>query len=107
MISSDTSAIAINSESTEIMEDRVKTWNEALRARTVEFGLSSKEATILLFSSHRALVDVLEDPMEYDFSEDDPTDECGCIWVDDLHLTPEVHDIIGERLLTAVLGSQS
>jgi hypothetical protein len=95
------------SDSTEIMEDRVKAWNKLLHAQTAEFGLSSEKATIFLFSFHQVLVDVLDDPLEYDFSEDGPTNESGCIWADDLHLTSEVHDIICERLLTATLGSRS
>ncbi|GLB40125.1 hypothetical protein LshimejAT787_0706350 [Lyophyllum shimeji] len=100
----DRSPQAIDSESVQVIEDRVKTWNEVLQAQTTEFGLSSTEATVFLFSTHQVLTDVLEDPLEYDFSEDDPSNEGGCIWMDDLHLTSEVHDILGERLLTAVLG---
>ena len=89
------------------MKDRVKTWNDLLQAQTTEFGLSSKEATVILFSAHQVLAEVLEDPLAYDFSEEDPTNEGGCIWVDDLHLTSEVHDILGERLLTSLLESRS
>ncbi|KAF8584450.1 carbohydrate esterase family 16 protein, partial [Ramaria rubella] len=100
----DRSPQAVDSGSSEEIQGRVKTWNELLQAHITEFGLSSKEATVLLFSSHQLLVDVLEDPLEYDFSEDDPTTEGGGIWVDDLHLTSEVHDIFGERLLTSLLG---
>ncbi|KAH7885682.1 hypothetical protein F5I97DRAFT_1874324 [Phlebopus sp. FC_14] len=86
---------AIISECADIMEDRVKAWNELLQTRITEFGRSSSKATVFLFSSHQALTDVLEDPLEYDFSEDDPVNEGGCIWADDLHLTSEVHNIIG------------
>ncbi|KZT18339.1 carbohydrate esterase family 16 protein, partial [Neolentinus lepideus HHB14362 ss-1] len=83
----DRSPQAIDSDSVQVIEDRVKTWNEVLQAQTTEFALSSKEATVMLFSSHQVLLDVLEDPLEYDFSEDDPTNEGGIIWVDDLPLT--------------------
>ncbi|KAG6858031.1 hypothetical protein C0995_003196, partial [Termitomyces sp. Mi166 len=100
-------AVAITSESAEVMEERIKAWNELLKTKTVEFALSSGKATTFLFSTHQALTDMLDDPLEYDFSEDDPTNECGCIWADDLHPTSEVHDIIAERLLTALLGSPS
>ncbi|KAG7447598.1 uncharacterized protein BT62DRAFT_1004354 [Guyanagaster necrorhizus] len=34
---------------------------------------------------HPMLTDVLGDQLEYDFAEDDPTDEGGSIWEDDLH----------------------
>ena len=37
---------------------------------------------------------VLDDPLEYDFTEDDVTTEAGGIWADELHLTSEVHDIL-------------
>ncbi len=57
---------------------------------------------MILFSSHQVLEEVLEDPSEFDFGEDDPTTEEGRIWVDDLHLTTDVHDILAERLLTSL-----
>ena len=97
-------SIATESDSTQIIQDRIITWNSALQAQTAEFGSSSAEATVLLFSPHRVLTDVLDDPLEYDFSEGDPSDEGGRIWADDLHLTSEVHDLLAERLLAAVLG---
>ena len=80
----------------------MKTWNELLQAQITEFGISSKEATTLLFSSHQVLTDVLGDPSEYDLGEDDPETEGGGIWADDLHLTAEVHDILAERLLKSL-----
>lgn len=82
----------------------METWNELLRTRTAEFGSSSNEATVLLFSSHQVLAEVLEDPLKYDLGEDDPTIERGGIWVDDLHLTSEVHDILGEQLFKSLFG---
>ncbi|SJL02454.1 uncharacterized protein ARMOST_05781 [Armillaria ostoyae] len=58
------------------MQDRVETWNDLLH--------------------------VLDDPLEYDFAEDDPDDEGSAIWEDDLHLTPAVHVILADRLLTSL-----
>jgi hypothetical protein len=92
--------IAIGSNVAEEVGDRVKMWNDLLQQQSTEFGLTYKDATVLLFSSHRVLMDVLEDPLEYGFSEDDVTTEGGGIWADDLHLRSEVHDILGEQLLT-------
>jgi len=97
----DRSPQAIDAEVAEEMEERVKTWNELLQQQATEFGLANRDGTLLLFSSHQFLMDVLDDPLEYDFSEDDTT-EVGGIWADDLHLTSEVHDILGEQLLTAL-----
>ena len=95
---------AIESDTEEEIAARVETWNELLRNQITEFASSSKEATICLFSSHQVLTKVLEEPLEYDFSEDDPTIEGGSIWVDDLHLTSEVHDILGDRLFKSLLS---
>ena len=95
---------ALESDTEEEIAARVETWNELLRNQITEFASSSKEATILLFSSHQVLTEVLEEPLEYDFSEDDPTIDGGNIWVDDLHLTLEVHDILGDQLFKSLLS---
>jgi hypothetical protein len=97
-----TTLVALNSGASDILEERVRLWNDLLRAQATEFSSSSKEATILLFSSHQVLTEVLDDPSEFNFSEDDPMTEYGGIWDDYLHLTADVHDIIAERLLTSV-----
>ena len=81
-------------------------WNDLLRTQATNFAADTKEATVLLFSSHRLLSDVLEDPLDYDFAEDDPTTEGGGIWIDDLHLTEEVHSILGEHIFKSLFGSQ-
>lgn len=86
------------------MQERVETWNELLQAQVTEFGSSSKEATVFLFSSHQVLTEVLEDPSEFDFSEVDLDAEGGDIWEeDDLHLTQNLHNLLAERLLASVL----
>ncbi|KAI0074731.1 hypothetical protein K474DRAFT_1507171 [Panus rudis PR-1116 ss-1] len=94
----DRSPQAISTGISEEIGERVRRWNDLLQAQMAEFGTNSQEATILMFSSHQVLSDVLDDPSEYDLSEDDPEIEGGGIWADGLHLTAEVHDIIAERL---------
>ncbi|KAI0054124.1 carbohydrate esterase family 16 protein [Auriscalpium vulgare] len=101
----DRSPQAVDFESPGEIEKRVKTWNELLQAQATDFAQTTKEATVLIFSSHQLLTEVLEDPLEYDFSEDDPTTEGGGIWMDDLHLTSEVHGILAEQLLKSLLGT--
>ena len=56
----------------------VDAWNSLLQiqATSSEFA-TSKEATVILFSSHQVLTEVLEDPSKFDFSEDDPSTEGG------------------------------
>ncbi|KAI0689877.1 hypothetical protein BC835DRAFT_1418189 [Cytidiella melzeri] len=64
---------------------------------------SAKEATMFLLLSQQMLAAVLEDPLEFDSSDDDVTTEGGGIWADDLHLTSDVHDIYAEQILTSIL----
>jgi hypothetical protein len=99
---SNCSFVAIDSEVAGDVEDRVKTWNDLLQQQANEFGNTYKDGTLFLFSSYQVLMDVLDGPLEYDFSEDDVTTEGGGIWADDLHLTSEMHDILGTQLRTAL-----
>ncbi|KAI6162393.1 hypothetical protein EDD17DRAFT_1577441, partial [Pisolithus thermaeus] len=56
--------------------------DELFQAQVMEFSTSSKGATVLLFSSHQVLTEVLDDPLEFDFN--------------DLHATTQVHDVVAE-----------
>ena len=85
------------------MQENVTAWNKLLHARAAEFRESTSEASVVLFSSHKMLSRLLDDPEEYDFCEDDTADEGGRIWKDELHLTLEVHDIFAEEIATFLL----
>ncbi|EIW82317.1 carbohydrate esterase family 16 protein, partial [Coniophora puteana RWD-64-598 SS2] len=102
----DRSPQAVNTSSVEDMRNCVEIWNSLLQTHATQFGITYKEATVLVFSSHQVLTGVLDVPSKYGFSDHEPTTECGGIWMDDLHLTSEVHEILGEQLLVSVLGSQ-
>ncbi|KDQ26342.1 carbohydrate esterase family 16 protein, partial [Pleurotus ostreatus PC15] len=102
----DRSPQAVDCELSAVLEDNIKIWNDALRDQAIEFGSSNEDATVFLFSSHRVLTDVLDDPLEYDFGEDDPVIEGGRIWEDGLHLTSDIHDILCKHLLTSILADQ-
>lgn len=75
-----------------------------MQERAAEFRESAAEASVAIFSSHRVLARVLDDPEEYDFCEDDTVDEGGRIWLDELHLTSEVHDILAKEFTTFLFG---
>ena len=80
------------------ISERYERWNELLLAQAEEFAESSKKATVLVFSSHDVLSDVLDKPEEYGFQRSD-VDEAGeGIWEDQLHLTSAVHHILAEQL---------
>ena len=100
--SSHITSAAVDSGSSDEIAKRVTTWNDLLKTQATDFGNSYEEATIILFSSHQVLTEVLEDPTEFDLSEDDPDTEGGSFWEDDLHLTSDIHDILAERLLSSV-----
>ncbi|KZT74128.1 carbohydrate esterase family 16 protein [Daedalea quercina L-15889] len=99
----DRSPQAIDCENSTDIEERVKTWNELLRTQATEFATSTEQATILLFSSHQVLMEVLDDPSEFHFSENDVECEGGAIWRDELHLSRGVHNILAKHLLASVL----
>lgn len=101
---------AIDSESADNIEECVQTWNDLLRAQAASFTSESTNgaASLLLFSMHQLLTDVLDDPFSFELIEedvdvDDAGAEGGPIWCDDLHLTAEVHDIIAQRLLSPLV----
>ncbi|KAF4569405.1 hypothetical protein EYR40_008382 [Pleurotus pulmonarius] len=95
-----------DSDLSAVLEDNIKTWNDALRDQAAEFRSSNKDVTVFVFSAHQVLTDVLDDPLEYEFSEDDPAIEGGHIWEDGLHLTSDMHDILCKQLLTSILADQ-
>lgn len=79
---------------------RYTTWNTLLRHRAEAFAADSPQASLFLFSSYKVVTSILDDPEEYDFSEDD-VDDVGAIWLDELHLSSEVHQVIAEELVEA------
>jgi len=62
-------------------------------------------ATVFVSSPHHVLTKVLDDPLDFGFTEDDLETEGAGIWVDDLHSTLIVHSIFVERLLESLIGS--
>jgi lysophospholipase L1-like esterase len=102
LVASDIIHPAVESDSAEDIKERVETWNELLRSQAKDFAEGSEKATIFVFSSHRVLTEVLDEPLDFDFVEEDPETEGGNIWTDDLHLTPAVHAILAERLLDSL-----
>ncbi len=52
-----------------------------------------------LFSAHVLFTDILDNPRDYDFDEDDTADEGGAIWTDELHATSAMHSIMANQLL--------
>lgn len=85
------------------MIERTATWNESLQRRVEEFAAETPRASVFLFSANAVLSAVLDDPEEYDFTFEDVEMEGGAIWEDELHPTSEVHSVLADRLLRALL----
>ncbi|KAH6910826.1 hypothetical protein BKA70DRAFT_94336 [Coprinopsis sp. MPI-PUGE-AT-0042] len=77
---------------------RVAAWNESLKSRVDEFSEETPNATVTTFSAHELLTEILDSPEDHGFTEEDVEEEGGSVWLDDLHLTTEVHEIIAKRL---------
>ena len=93
--------------SSESVADRVEEWNFFLQNKVLNFAEAYTQATVFLFSSHRVLKEILEDPERFGFDADDPDTKRGRIWRDKLHLTSEIHDLLAERLYAALFPSES
>ena len=102
MIDTDLINPATESGFAENIEERVEAWNALLRNQAKDFARGGEQATVFLFSSHQVLAEVLDEPLDFDFAEDDPEIGGGGIWIDDLHLASAVHAIFAERLLESL-----
>ena len=86
------------------ISERYERWNELLLTQAEEFAESSKKATVLVFSSHDVLSDVLDKPEEYGFQKSDVNEAGEGIWEDQLHLTSAVHHILAEQIHSTIVA---
>jgi len=98
--------------------DRFANWNIALAKRVRDFSSSHSPpngksheksdepdaATVLLYSAHKTLTTILDDPIRHDFPPTDVSKMEASIWADHLHPTSRVHDFWA-RDLGAFLSS--
>lgn len=83
-------------------EKCVVEWNNCLHVRAEAFVVEASEATVSLLSSHKVLSDVVDDPWQYDFTEDDTLDKEGAIWEDELHISRGIHAIFADKFMIAL-----
>ncbi|KAH9935006.1 uncharacterized protein B0H18DRAFT_979369 [Fomitopsis serialis] len=79
-------------------------WNIALRTQAETFAAAHDEATVLIYSSWAMFTKVLDAPAAYGFTTDDVRKPAGSIWVDRLHPTSNMHDVIAHDI-AQFLGS--
>lgn len=72
-------------------------WNAALRDAAKGFAEKHPDSTVLIFSAHQTFNTFLDDLWAYDFPIGDGSLSGGSVWVDHLHPTSKVHDIIAHN----------
>jgi phospholipase/lecithinase/hemolysin len=84
---------------------RYADWNAALCSSITSFASEHPDATALLFSSNATFTRVLVDPEGHGFHDKDAARKPGKgIWMDFLHPTNKMHDIVAKDL-AAFLGT--
>lgn len=82
--------------------NRYMNWNTQLETALEAFAAKHTDATVLLFSSWDTFTRVLDNPTQFGFAESDPDTECGGIWVDHMHPTSDMHEIIARDLASFI-----
>jgi phospholipase/lecithinase/hemolysin len=73
-------------------------WNAHLHCSARKFNDNHPDATILMFSAWDVFNKVLDDPEAFGFSHDDRRKYAGKIWVDHLHPSSRMHEIIAKDI---------
>ncbi|KIJ59860.1 carbohydrate esterase family 16 protein [Hydnomerulius pinastri MD-312] len=77
-------------------------WNTALRDAAQKFALAHDGASVMIFSSWDTFTRILDDAASYGF---DANAKFGGIWIDHLHPTTKVHDILAREISTCLNGA--
>ncbi|KAH9843044.1 uncharacterized protein C8Q71DRAFT_233062 [Rhodofomes roseus] len=85
---------------------RTALWNTTLRTQAAAFAASHGDATVLIYSSWHLFTKVLDDPTTFGFGKDDVRRPASSIWVDRLHPTSNMHDVVAHDM-AQFLGSIS
>ncbi|KAF9224339.1 hypothetical protein BS17DRAFT_779653 [Gyrodon lividus] len=76
-------------------------WNRALNERAQQFAANHTDASVMIFSSWNTFSRILDDPGSYGF---DANEKHGGIWVDAVHPTTKVHDILAREISVFLNG---
>lgn len=85
-----------------VLAGSIEGWNKSLLTRASDFASKNTQATMLVFSSHKVLSEVLDNPGAQGFAENAMDGVGRGIWRDSLHLTPAVHEILASRMSSAL-----
>ncbi|KAF4610298.1 hypothetical protein D9613_010476 [Agrocybe pediades] len=73
-------------------------WNSSLNSRIEQFCRDYADASVFLFSAYQLFDDFLTSPDDYNLDPRDVKRPGGSIWIDRLHPTSKVHEIIASKL---------
>ncbi|KAG8928332.1 hypothetical protein FRC02_007056 [Tulasnella sp. 418] len=73
-------------------------WNQLLPNNVRSFQASHDRSSVFLFDAHQLFKDILANPSAHGFSPNAGHMADGEIWVDNIHPTEEVHDIIAQHV---------
>uniref|UniRef100_A0A8H7XSY8 Uncharacterized protein n=1 Tax=Psilocybe cubensis TaxID=181762 RepID=A0A8H7XSY8_PSICU len=73
-------------------------WNTTLRTAIDEFSRNHDDASVFLFSSYEIFENVLDKPKDFGIKPKEVRKAGGQVWVDYLHPTSKVHDILASSL---------
>ncbi|TFY55078.1 hypothetical protein EVJ58_g8477 [Rhodofomes roseus] len=86
----------------------IQFWNERLCAAAREFAGDHEDVSLFVFSSHKVLSDLLDDPEAFGFAEEDRTEENGKIWTEhpqwgiDVSVSDGVHRLLADKITLAM-----
>ncbi|KAH8834004.1 SGNH hydrolase-type esterase domain-containing protein [Flagelloscypha sp. PMI_526] len=72
----------------------ITNWNKCLHQSAQKLAAAHPETTVLIFSLHKLFSALLHDPEAYGFPVEDRKRAMGQIWVDHIHPSSRVHEII-------------
>ncbi|KAH9935010.1 SGNH hydrolase-type esterase domain-containing protein [Fomitopsis serialis] len=83
---------------------RLELWNKLLLESAQHFASKHDQATVLYFSSWTTFSRVMDDPVSYGFTQEDTEVPASRMWVDFLHPTSDMHDIIARDVADFLTG---
>ncbi|KAF7368869.1 Thermolabile hemolysin [Mycena venus] len=81
-------------------EINYENWNTELQKAAVLFAEVHPDTTVMIYSSWDTFNALLDDPVAHGFPAQDVNKENGSIWMDVLHPTSKVHDLVARDMST-------
>jgi len=80
-----------------VISNNIEEWNAALEEQLILW--TERSGTFgKIFSAHRLFENILTHPTQYDFEPSDPYVSGGGIWVDPIHPSTKVHELLFKEI---------